>query len=93
MLDGLTDDEMNSFLEEHPTIVPLFEVDVLSAVDPYVANDIKHNEPNEPDLTASMKELQQAHDALERELEISKRVKASTLEDVNLGSPDVPVAL
>ena len=37
-----------------------------------------------------MKELQQARDALERELEISQRVKASTLEDVNLGSSDEP---
>ena len=89
MLDGLTDDEMNFLLEEHPTIVPLFEVDVLSVVEPYVASDIKHDEPYELDPT-SMKELQQAHDALERELEISKRVKASTLEDVNLGSPEAP---
>ena len=37
MVDGLTDNEMNSFLEEHPTIVPLFEVNVLSAMEPYVA--------------------------------------------------------
>ena len=30
MLDGLTDNEMNSFLNEHPTIMPLFKIDVLS---------------------------------------------------------------
>ena len=36
----------------------------------------------------SMKE--QAHDALERELEISQWVKAYTLEDVNLGSSEKP---
>ena len=89
MLDGLTDEEMNSFLEAHPAIVPLFEVDLHSAVEPYVANYIKHDEPYEPDPT-SMKELQQARDALERDLEILQRVKASTLEDVNLGSLEAP---
>ena len=40
MLDGLIDDEMNSFLDEHPTIVPRFEIDVLSTIKPYVANAI-----------------------------------------------------
>ena len=74
MLDGLTDEEMNSFLEEHPTILPLFEIDVLSAVEPYVATDIKHEAPYEPD-PASIKELQQAREALNCELEISQRVK------------------
>ena len=49
MLVGLTDDEMNYFLEEHPAIMPLFEFDVPSAVEPYVANDIKHDEPYELD--------------------------------------------
>ena len=69
MLDGLTDEEMNSFLEAHPAIVPLFEVDVLSVVEPYVATDIKHEDPYEPN-PAFIKELQQARDALEHELEI-----------------------
>ena len=59
MLDGLTDDEMTSFLDEHPTIVPLFEVDVLSAMEPYVATGSKHDEVDEPDH-ASLKELQEA---------------------------------
>ena len=37
MLDGLTDDKMNCFLDEHPTIMPVFEIDVLSSVESYVA--------------------------------------------------------
>ena len=32
MLDGLTDEEMDNYLEEHPMIIPLFEIDVLKAV-------------------------------------------------------------
>ena len=31
-LDGLDDEAMDHFLEEHPRIVPLFEIDVLKAV-------------------------------------------------------------
>ena len=34
MLNGFAGDEMDSFLDEHPTIVPLFEIDVLTAVEP-----------------------------------------------------------
>ena len=57
MLDGLTDIEMHDFLEENPTIVPLFEIDVLSAVEPYIAATSKHDNLHEPDPT-SLKELQ-----------------------------------
>ena len=49
MLDGLADDEMNTFQDEHPAIVPLFEIDVLSAIEPYLANAINHEAPHEPD--------------------------------------------
>ena len=58
-------------------------------MEPYVATGSKTDELHEPD-PASLKELQQACEALERELAISQRVKSSTLEDVNLGSPDAP---
>ena len=57
MLDGLTDDKMNLFLEVHPTIVPIFEVDVLSAIEPYIANAFEHDASYEPN-PASIKELQ-----------------------------------
>ena len=30
MLDGLADDEVEDFLEDHPTIVPLFEINAMS---------------------------------------------------------------
>ena len=40
MLHGPTDEEMNSFMDEHPTIIPLFEIDVISVVKPYVDNAI-----------------------------------------------------
>ena len=34
MLDGLADEEVDHFLEEHPTIVPLFKIDVITVVGP-----------------------------------------------------------
>ena len=57
MLDGLTDDEMNSFLEEHPTIILLFEIDVLLAIEPYITNTIEHEASHKLE-PASIKELQ-----------------------------------
>ena len=36
MLDGLADEEVDRYLDEHPRIVPLFEVDVAKAVTPYI---------------------------------------------------------
>ena len=37
MLNGLLDDEMESFFEEHPKIVPLFKINILMVVEPYLA--------------------------------------------------------
>ena len=87
MLDGLTYDEMHAFLEENPTIVPLFEIDVLSAVEPYIPTRSNPEELYKRDAT-SLNELQHAREALERELAISQRVKAYALEDINISSEE-----
>ena len=34
MLDGLADEDVDHFLKEHPTIVPLFKIDVITVVGP-----------------------------------------------------------
>ena len=91
MLDGLTDEEVDHFLEEHPTIVPLFEIDVLTTITPYVSeatNEEKdiHREPD----PKSIEELWHTCELLECELAISQCVKASTLEEINLGSTTDP---
>ena len=47
MLDGLADDDVDRYLDEHPKIVPLFEVDIAEAVTPYVTYKGKEfDEPN-----------------------------------------------
>ena len=36
MLEGLADEEVDRYLDEHPRIVPLFEVDIAEVVTPYI---------------------------------------------------------
>ena len=67
--------------------MPLIEVDVAESIMPYVT----HRE-DEFDVTDRevLQELPQAQEALEREMTVSQRVKAFTLEEVNLGTSDTP---
>ena len=74
---------MDQYFEEHPKIVLIFEVDVVEAVTPYVAS--REEDSDELDHEA-IQELRQAHEALEKAMVVSQRVKASTLEEVNLGT-------
>ena len=87
MLDSLADDEVDRYLEEHLKIVPLFEVGVAEAVTPYVT--YREKEFDEPDQEAIL-ELRQVHESLEREMIVSQRVKASKLEEVDLGTSEGP---
>ena len=40
MLDNLADDEVDNFLEDHPKIVPLFDIDIMETINPYVSEPI-----------------------------------------------------
>ena len=92
MVNGLAKEEVDHFLEEHPTIIPLFEIDIIWAIgSPEVATKETLSQ-TEPDPTI-FAELHHACDAFERELAISQRVKASTLESLNLGSEEKPRTL
>ena len=83
MFKGLANEEVDHYLEENPKIVPLFEVDVVEAVSPYIAQTDDVGEEPEKD---AIRELWQAQEALERERAVSQRVKESQLEEVNLGT-------
>ena len=87
MLDGLTDDKVDRYLDEHPKIVPLFEVDMAEAVTSYLT--YRGKEFDEPDQEA-IRELRQAQESLKREMVISQRIKASQLEEVDLGIGEGP---
>ena len=85
MLEGLADEEEAQYLQENPKIIPLFEIDIAEAVAPYLPQP--EEAEAEPDKDA-IRELRQAQEALEREMAVSQRVKASQLEEVNLGTTD-----
>ena len=44
-LEGLPDEEVDRYMEEHPKIVPLFEVDITAAVRPYITS-LESDEPD-----------------------------------------------
>ena len=67
MLEGLPDEEVDRYLDKHPIIVPLFEVNITVAVGPYIMSP----ELDEPDQEA-IRELRQAQESLEKEMTISQ---------------------
>ena len=87
MLEGLVNEEVDHFMEERPTIVLLFQIDVVRAVSPYVSKPTNEERDIKQETTpTSVEELRYTRKALERELAISQCVKASTLDEINLGT-------
>ena len=38
MMEGLNEKEVNQYFEENPNIIPLFEIDILNIISPYITN-------------------------------------------------------
>ena len=72
MLDGLADEEVDDFLEDHPAIIALFEIDAIPTIGTPLDKEVTEETlpQDEPDPT-TVAELRHARDALERELAIS----------------------
>jgi hypothetical protein len=79
MLEGFTEEEADTFLLENPTLVPLYEIDVVKEAEPYELME-----------EAATVELGRAREALERELVVSQRVRPTELEELNLGTAKEP---
>jgi hypothetical protein len=79
MLEGLTEEEAETFLQENPTLVLLYEIDVVKEAAPYQISD-----------EAAVIELGMAKEALELELAMSQRVRPTELEELNLGMAEEP---
>jgi hypothetical protein len=77
MLEGLTEEEADTFLQENPTLVPLYEIDVVKEEEPYQLTE-----------EVAIVELGKARAALERELAVSQRVRPTELEELNLGTAE-----
>ena len=39
MMEGLEDNEIEQYLAENPKIIPLFEIDVMEIIPPYISNE------------------------------------------------------
>ena len=39
MMEGLDDREVHQYFEENPKIIPLFEIDIVDIITPYLGND------------------------------------------------------
>ena len=66
MLDGLAHDEVDNFLEDHQKIVPLFDINIVEAVNPCVSEPTEGDQDvgREPN-PKSVEELRHAREALE----------------------------
>jgi hypothetical protein len=63
MLEGLTEEEVDTFLQENPTMLPLYEIDVVKEAEPYQIS-----------YEAAIVKLGRAMETLERELVVSQGV-------------------
>jgi hypothetical protein len=75
MLEGLTEEEADTFLQENPTLVPLYEINVVKEAEHYQLTE-----------EAVIVELGREREALERELPVSQRVRPTELDELNLGT-------
>ena len=89
MLEGVDDAELEAYLEEHPRIIPLFEIDVIETAPDYATHTTGLEEAYEPDPTSIM-ELSRTREVFQKEMEISRRVTTSALEEVNIGTTAEP---
>ena len=79
MLAGLADEEVDRYIDEHLKLMSLFT--------PYVVHREEFFDKSEQE---AIRGLQQAQESLEREMEVPQQVKASHLEEVNLGTGEAP---
>ena len=86
MLEGLDEAKEDKYFEENPKIIPLFEVDIMQTLTPYIDEDDKGEEVPLDDKT--LRELRLQQEASEREMQVSQRVWASTLDELNLADAD-----
>ena len=86
MMEGLDDVEEDQYFDDNPKIIPLFEVDIIKALTPCFGEDDKEEEIQVDDKT--LKELHLRQEAMEREMQVSQRVHASALEELNRADID-----
>ena len=51
MMEGLDEGEVNQYFEENPKIIPLFEIDVVDIITPYITNEENEREISDTEAT------------------------------------------
>ena len=59
MMEGLDEGEVNQYFEENPKIIPLFEIDVVDIITPYITNEEKEREISDTEATLDDKSLRE----------------------------------
>ena len=85
MMEGLDEIEEKQYFNDNPKIIPLFEVDMVQALTPYV----EEQSNTVPIDEQSLKEIRLQQEACEKEMLVSQRVQASSLEELNLAEDDL----
>ena len=80
MMEGLDEIEEKQYFNDNPKIIPLFEVDMVQALTPYV----EEQSNTVPIDEQTLKEIRLQQEACEKEMLVSQRVQASSLEELNL---------
>ena len=83
-MEVLDETEEKCYFNDNPKIIPLFEVDIVHALTPYIEEQLDTVSVDEQTLKESW--LQQ--EAWEKEMLVSQRVEASSLEELNLAEDD-----
>ena len=66
MLYGLVDDDVENYHHDHLKIIPLFDIDIVEAVNAYVTELDEENQDTGQEIDPkSLEELRQAHETLE----------------------------
>ena len=84
MMEGLDETEEKHYFNENLKIIPLFEMDILQALTPYV-EDQRDTVPIDGQ---TIKESRLQQEACEKEMLVSQRVQASSLEELNLSEEE-----
>ena len=73
-MEGLDETEAKHYFDDNPKIIPLFEVDILQALTPYVEDQPDTVQIDEQ----TIKEIRLQQEACEKEMLVSQRVQAAS---------------
>ena len=76
MMECLDDGEVNQYFEEDPKIIPLFEIDIVDIITPYISNGEKDDSSDmeEPLDNKTLRDLCLQQEAMERNVGLTTSI-------------------